>query len=357
MTLILGWKINNTVYISGDSAITSSIKSKSTADLKTSFTESIIDEDKLVIDTSLKIDMLHNKVVIASAGNVFKCRNIIKDINYRITVLELDVYEIIEKTLSDYNNPSDCAFIISFIQNKETKLFSYNDNELKKNELREYSDFIYAGSIKESLLDGIRKISLSIVNSNLNPSRTLLTLNAILQSVLLRNPQMEQGIGGFCSGVYINFQGIKTLEDITYLIYNKGFPISDSGINISIAMRENGVFIYTPQKNVSNKIFLNTYTDNPSKEIENWYKKYYNNTDKKINSSDSKYIVFLHSTLPIISLLATNNKKYIKTKSVETLKREISLTGSWLNKLFTYIKPTKENYSEENPLVIHFGWD
>lgn len=356
MTLIVGWKNNNTVYIAGDSAITDPNKSEMNPDTQTSFTEAIVNEPKQVLDTALKVEILQNKLLVASAGNDYLCRNFIKDLYHKIKTVDSEIITVINDTITEYNHTRDCGFIFGFVRDGKPCLFSYNDSVRNLTELKEVANFTYAGSIDETVIKIIQSITTLIKKSNFDDSKTMVSLCAILQSFVLRHPQMERGVGGFFAGAYINNHGIRWLDDTTYLIYNKGFPTENSGINISVALRDNGAFVYTPQSGVHNKILLNTHSENPKEEAQKWLDKHYEETNKKVNTSDSKYIAFLHSTRPIVGILSADYSKYVKVLSIDTLRREVVLTGEWLNKLFSYAVPKGLDRDEVYPFTFYYGW-
>lgn len=354
MTLIVGWKNSKGVFIAGDSIISSS--EDHSENQKTSFGESTVTDKIVVSETCLKVDVLCEKLIIAGAGSDRDYRNFIRDLNRKLELFEQDIMSSINHTLDEYERLDSCAFIIAFKENGETHLLSYNDNLSHQTTLREVEDFVYAGSVHEPLIEVISPITSLLSKINFRNDKTMVSLCAILQSFVLRHPQIENGIGGLFTGAYLDVESIKWMDDTTFILYNKGFGTENNGTNISVALRDNGVFIYTPQDGVENKIFLNTHSLNPEIEISDWGNKYYEETNKKVNSSDSMYIVFIHTTNAIVSILATDFTDYVKVVSTSELKREYALSPIWINKLFTQHIPIDANKQEGYPFTFNFGW-
>ncbi len=355
MTLIVGWKNKKGAFIAGDSIISST--EGHSKNQKTSFGESTITDKIVASETCLKVDVLCEKIIIAGAGSDRDYRNFIRDLNRKLELFDHDIVSLINQTLDEYKRLDSCSFIIAFKENGETHLLSYNDNLSQQTILKEIEDFVYAGSVEEPLIEVITPLTSLLSKINFPNNKTMVSLCAILQSFVLRHPQIEKGIGGLFTGAYVDVESIKWMDDTTFILYNKGFGTENNGTNISVALRDNGVFIYTPQEGVDNKIFLNTHSLNPEIEISDWGNKHYEETNKKVNSSDSVYIVFIHTTNAIVSILATDFTEYVKVISTSELKREYDFSSVWMNKLFTQQIPINAEKEEGYPFTFNWGWN
>ena len=355
MTLIASWKNKSGIFVAGDSVISSS-QGKTNGKF-TSFGESTEIDEVVVNDKCLKVDVLHEKLIVAGAGSDAICRDFVQDLNRKLELSKHDIISLIDETLDEYQRTDSCAFLFAFKENDVAYLFSYNDNESNQTTLREIDGFVYAGSVDDALIEVVSIVYSLFSKINFSNEKTMVSLCAILQSFVLRHPQIENGIGGLFTGAYVDDDSIKWMRDSTFILYNEGFGKENSGINISVALRENGVFIYTPQEGIENKIYLNTHTLNPQKEIQKWVDKYYEGTNKKVNASDSGYLVFIHTTEAIVSILATDFKDYVKLISTEELRREYSFHPDWMNKLFTQRIPKEAKKGEGIPITFNWGWN
>ena len=212
---------------------------------------------------------------------------------------------------------------------------------------------MWCGQLEKAVLEIIEPISLCAKNINYPDHKTLISLCAIIQSFTLRHNQMQNGIGGFFAGACLNTEGATWLKDTTYIIYDDFYPNKTNGVNTSIALRENGALLFTPQEGVSNKVFFNTYSENRDEEFEEWYRNHYEETLKKVNSSDSEYLVFLHNSRAIVSILDAKYTDYIKVVNRSELKFEFTLHQDWLKKLVTEQDTCEQ---EGYQFTFNFAW-
>lgn len=359
MTLITGLKSHDSIFITGDCLISyGDVPENSDQDSITSFGENRDLSGTYVNDNMLKVNVYENKLVVAYAGTVSYCTDFIKDLFRKIRLYNsTDTVKLINDTLAEYNYQSKMSFIFGFIYNDRPTLLPYNNNDSCNCALEEISEFTWAGSLPTETIMILKQYNILLMKKKAlwTPDQLMVANCAIQQNLIMRHNHVADGVGGLITGAYINNTGSYWLKDTTYLIYNnEDLTNLEFDANISVALRENGAVIQTPQTGASNKIIVNTYSEDPIKEGNEWCSKYYNEAIDKTNASDSEFQVFINSKKAVVGILSVNCKQYINSVSKSKLRQDFAYSSEWLNKLLTYIEPNEQG---EYPISTYYCWE
>jgi hypothetical protein len=343
MTYILAWKDNSNIYITGDSAITSTFSDKpeiinekiNRTQFFTSFGEPTIEKKEQILNSNgeelkktiiqeknIKIhNIINGKVIVAYAGTV---KVAIDVINY-----------VAQETLSDLSNLRDiigaAAFKFEIVKENTALVFGFFENEtpilleIAPWGMDESKSIIRFGSITqdETLIELTNALIGFDFGKHSTPKEKLIQVVSCLQSFFIRNSAIEYGVGGVFSGAFLNKDKFHWMEDIMYITFSINNNVDDtitpnSIFNnsklVSLFYRENKVLLlYIDIKSGRYQpVLIEQYSMAEHKnkeEIKEWELKYYNAIKKQIMEFDVSYFVFVCLDLDKCNKISIISKK------------------------------------------------
>lgn len=233
MTLVLGFKSRNSVFITGDSAITfeGDWQIMNNPDDKlvptTSFYEKNVDEEQLKVrEVTIKSIQINEKIIAGYAGLVFPALNVLKEFRKLLTDINDTAPDLIKETFrqavtNNYSN--EIQLIVGFVYNDTPHLISYNYRN--SGEFGEHDTTVLIGSFKEEEEGALTTFIRHLQSHDIDEKSILSSINAILQSIGLREYILEKfGIGGAFMGIYTNSHGVFRQDNVMYIIYHDRTP-------------------------------------------------------------------------------------------------------------------------------------
>ncbi|MEA3495700.1 MAG: hypothetical protein U9R42_06665 [Bacteroidota bacterium] len=325
MSYVFGWKTESSVFISCDTALTSSKKEGNLRFSKTSFGENhIFNEDMRITEEMLKIFQLSNNILIGFAGDNDVAFDTVNNIKILLQFRESNIDSLIEiikqstENCVPEDNDSSIGLIVGFSDSNNSYLLSYNFDGTRR--ILVHDDTVQIGSISNEFKILTKKFIEAFVNHPLPDSELLITINSIVQSYGIHDYLIKQGVGGIITGAMLNVHGILWQRDTTHLLYNS-IDLSKKVVNntapppkvvnidnlspqvVNIIMRDGAIVSQDmyEQKRIYGNIF-----NTPDFDL--WYKRHLNNNPEIFNNKKPKYFVFYMIDSWNITILCGTNK-------------------------------------------------
>lgn len=379
MTHIIGWKNSRSIFISGDSAITSTsdnpqaikheLKNK-----KSTFGEIHLNEEKKVIqEKNLKLYNIADKIILGFAGSAETAHNII-DLIKRDFNEEENYEEIIKRALWSFRFPRNISLIVGFYENRVPVLLSYN-HAGKKEFVRHQKNVTIGNTEEVYKLASLEFSNLVIENENeLNDDKALIMVNSGHQAMIIMGELIQKGVGGFFTGFYINQNGVFWQKDTSYITFdinpehffseeqNPNLIYSDAAI-INLLIRDNRVAISSPypdlgqQRNFYKNYLRRTASAKEKMEEKNdgieWYRKWGQKVNKLFSTADLNFHCFLCKCPNIPTRITIVSKESNMQDNWFQIQQAPDNNGHILTPKGNFINEMKPRDSD---ILINFHW-
>lgn len=362
MTYIIGWKKNNSVFLSGDIAITrkSKLNLRNTQSI---FGGELVNKvDLSVNEECLKIFKINNKVIASFAGDVSLALEVIKQLKSYVD--EDDPLPMI-KFIIERINPLDDFSIFLGVVDKENNAGLYSYNLMGDNKFLEHEEPIQDGSLGSKYQKFTTDFCNAIVEEEISDSDILAIVNTVHQNLIIQDNLLEKSVGGIFFGLRISPDEVRWQDDTTLVIYkfkegeeenesNNPDLLFDFSAFVGIVERDNAIRYSSPFPNGSfarsviyNCLDIpNTIEEFIKKKdmVIDWHKKWFNETNEVFNTAKSKYYGFISRSTNLTPKIAIFSKE-----SLEKLNVKIEILGSGAFELVSVgqfiklVRPTNEN--------------
>lgn len=351
MSYVIGWKTNESIFISCDTALTS-IGTDQKLDFElSSFGEAhLIDGNVKVTEGMLKLFQISNNLLIGFAGDNNVAFDTINTLKILFEMKECsidDLIEVIKKATDSCvpdDNENDIALIIGYCSKATLALLSYNYDG--KHEIIQHEGLVQIGSISKDYRELTEIFVNTFVQHPLPDDEQLITINSIVQSYGIHDYLIEQGVGGIITGAMVNKFGIQWQKDTSHLIYNS---IKFSPEIINILVRDGAL---VAQDGKGKKRIYGNIVNMPDFNL--WYEKNLKNNPDIFNNTKPKYFVFYMIDSWNITILCsadkTESSKYLKINNWGGGETDISISQELMTKLLRKKEKSKEIYKS---LVIN----
>jgi hypothetical protein len=223
MTYALGWKTENEVFLSADTAITTYSDDPELEFDVTSFGENhVADSEKKVEERLVKL-FLKDGIGLTFAGNVrlaFK----IAETFYKEIESGSTPKEALQWSINLHNpRPTDkvVKIIIAYYQGGHPYLLSFNSQDDHK--IREDEVLIQVGSMPKAFIESTKKwISTATLNTQHKPALHLTAMLGVFQMYSIFGNLITTGVGGAFAGLYIDEHGGNWQPDIMFIMHRQG---------------------------------------------------------------------------------------------------------------------------------------
>lgn len=242
MTYALAWRTPNEVFMAADSAMTTRGENITPMTQESSFGEGhfVDDQRSVVVEERVVKLFLRNNVAITFAGSYRLAINIITSI-YDHLGSEMSPRAALEAALFTHRFPQGetVQLAIGYFDT-QPRLISFNSNgDLL---IREDEQIVQIGNplpVHRNLSENwIRDVA---YEADAEAGMRLSALLGVFQSYTIFSPQMERGIGGSFSGLYVDSQGGRWQPDILFIEYG-----SERGKIVSTCFRHNCLVVNSP---------------------------------------------------------------------------------------------------------------
>lgn len=342
MTYILGWKNSTSVFLTGDSALTT-LTTKPDKSFSTFGEQHVFRDGGLVEEKMLKLCSIKNKVIVALAGDRDMALSIVTV--FKDTIDQLDVLEAFRRsTLScgPYTKGNEVSLILGYIEDGKPRLISFRS----PNKIIEHPDFVSAGSLGSFYPFVTEKVVKLFLKGMLSDEHMLSAVTSVLQSYSIFDDLMRMNVGGVFFGLSINNVGVHWQEDTSYILYS--FQPSSFGF-ITAVFRDGAVCVNSSLTD-DNRVFANSincsiegaFGDKWKVELREFF-----------NSGKSKFYVFLSKKERVITVVKTNNKL-----ETNLLKIKVNTQGHFdfcfSHELMTVLMSPL--LAKDNALPFRFNW-
>lgn len=311
MTYIIGWKRKNTVFLSGDTAITRESK----LDLKNKksvFGGDLVNRTSLSVNEEcLKVFRINDKVIASFAGKESPALEVIYKL--RSYVDSNDPMVMIDYIFKNLNNQKQFSIFLGVMdKDKKARLLSYNLHGDFK--YQEHEEPIQDGSLSSKYKKRSRDLCSEYAELDISDADVLAIVNTVHQSFIVQDNLSENSVGGIFWGVFIDSEKIEWQRDTTLVLYQfaEGQDESDSnnpsdifgytGL-ISIAERDNAIRYSSPfpSASFSRSVIYNcadiprTLNDFKKKKkmVIDWHERWHEETNEIFNKGESDYYGFI----------------------------------------------------------------
>ena len=344
MTYVIAWQNERSVFLSGDSILTSTFDLNPNED-QTAFGEKLKKEAKdSHSEACLKIWVIDNLAVGLASNDVYEAVEFLKVLNEKLDSKN------IEKSINEalkLNPPKESTFLFAFHET-ENKLLRYDPDY---EDLIPEHDPIQIGSIPEQYRDQSYDFCDYLIeeSQNLSDADSLVLINTIHQNTLVVQRALEFDAGGLFTGLYLNKDGLFWQKDTVYINYtgdldklNSGFKLEEYfyplGM-IQLINRNNCASFTSGLNNKTSKtghlfrcwvsIDENDIPDFIIDEKQQWRNNYYEEIFKLFECPKPKYICLFSNDVKfsgnLIVIRSNNGNPFISISCLESNEFEIIL--------------------------------
>lgn len=356
MTFILAWKDKRNVFISGDAAVTRKGVSDHYIDdiikrgrLNTAFGESVyLTNETTVQESVLKIHKINNEFILGYAGTGDIAIDVINELERDNELTKINLVSKLKAATIIYG--SDFQMAIGYFNKKSSVLLSFN--LYGKRKIRYHSQYepVRLGNLRSD--DLIQLVSSEIamlfetIARDTTPDKKLVMNCIFMQGVIIRAGLLEQGVGGFFTGGYVNRNGFFWQKDTGMIKFDLRNGVTANSRNpaqlfnnpqfIALLNREGKVCILSFQlnknyrdvtvfQNYINSFELRNNYDVIMAEFDTWKSTYEIDISDVLENFSFEYLVFFCSDKD-----APNKMTFIEK---ESLTSEKYFKISWVNNI------------------------
>lgn len=305
MTYILGYKSKKCTYLTGDFALTRTGRNISLREEYSSFGEKHIlrgegGKQYTVEEAMLKIFPVSVNVAVGFAGDVGFAVSIIENFSLLIndqhpTTVQKLINLLIQSINTSMPSHLSAHFVVGGILKDSPFLFAVESHSMV---IQENTEFIHVGSIANSSVPtSAEQIIAPLLQANDVDKEILICSNAVIQSILLHERSIQQGVGGLFLGLQISNEGIQWQKDTSYILYDSGFR---NFTMINMVVRDNVVALSSPYTQDGKRFFTTTTAQ---VNISKWWSEWSESVNRVLNDSLMDYYVFLSTEYMLIVIV------------------------------------------------------
>lgn len=317
MTYLMAWKIGGFIYLLADTAETTPWRDPIPRS-STSFGEASVSQPhESVHEGALKL-LNFERAVIGMAGDASKARSIAatfkEALRYTDTPRAAFDYAITSNAPFDLDPQRSCTVVIAFPNTPTPTLLSFNLNG-DLNTIEHHEDcFLAIGSMPQKY----KEISLHILEEGAHhfhnePAQFLISVLAIIQSLVMREYLLEKGIGGVFCGLFIGEHSIQWQGDILFILHNGGND-PEKKMVLTI-VRDHVLGIHSTMNDISicliNELSCNSFQD--------WPKKFSSLFYTFMKDARFDYIILLSIKFPHIIIVEILKNRFTRHLSIKPL--------------------------------------
>ncbi len=293
MTYIAGIRRNDCVFLVADSATTNQGTWPRTGNeqVTTSFGETqIFDSSRAVQESALKIHHLGN-IAIAVAGDALQANQFVAHVREQID-RHVIPRQAVAHTAATFAARDDlsCQAIAAIVEQPRPALLSFNIARRTLVQHDEQGFTVQTGSqtlFEAELLASV----LGLLDSRLpaeDPAAYLVSAVAWLQSMGVRSPLLNRGIGGAFYGVYADHSGITWQSDVVFGVHHR---MTGPTMPVIALVRDNVLVLRSGVDEASRALWSST---SARVTIPEWYARW-RSFDDVVMGSNVRFIVLIDS--------------------------------------------------------------
>ena len=289
MTYCLAWKKDKSVFMIGDTAISSS-SNKIISELNSFGEVQGLYEKYYVQEGKLKIYKVSDKLSISYSGDVGQAIEIIEMIYNMIDEMDIfDLMKVIETSFNTY----DVEMIFVFSYKLNNYIYKFSNGIFKK------CDYAEIGNGKDIpfFSDDIKSLVNKLYSDKLEKEYYLSMVISSIQCYVIKNQTFNKGVGGTITGIFLD-NTLKWFRDNEYYIFDEDVRDAES---ISVIVRANSVFSASDVDG-GIRYMLNTIKDNSM-----WNDLYLRKSiAKSLNTKNAFYYTFYSKKYNVAYFMKVN---------------------------------------------------
>lgn len=323
MTYILGWKFGQYAYIAADTALTIirpmiHDHERVVADRTTSFGELNVSETQQVVSEGVLKLIYMDQLAVAFCGNIPTARSVVETLAIGLRQGNSPRKALEQALIS--NGPFDpnrqINLIVSIPTSPEPVLLAFNiDGDQRVQEIPDET-VVQFGSMPQLY----KNISASLLTKlsvfKAEPDRLLMGALAIIQSYVIHDSLLQEGVGGACTGLWIGPNIIQWQRDILYILHSDLDPKLDM---ISSIIRDNVLIV---RSNVTNacRYFGDSINGGLSGE---WRHRWWDAAFHFIERGAFDFVILLNIGTRIVTVVEMRKKNQTEHFRIHATKSEI----------------------------------